>query len=132
MTTLHESKIPDRIDVLLKAYGERSRSVRLDDAFDRKVLLAREINRLSLPKPASSARWRHMAIATSISLLIGLGILFREPFSGRMQSAAPVTPSPQEAISIIRESLFLVSTELRRGTSLAVEYVDPASTHSED
>jgi len=66
-----------------------------------------------------------MAIAASISLLIGLGVLFREPFTGRLHTPATVVPSQQEALSIIRESLFLVSDELRRGTSLAVEYVDP-------
>jgi len=125
MKSIHPSDHPDSLHSLLEAYGERCRRVGLDETFERKVIAARDRKRTFRQTHSSSSLWRHMAIAASISLLIGLGVLFREPFTGRLHTPATVVPSQQEALSIIRESLFLVSDELRRGTSLAVEYVDP-------
>ncbi len=129
MKTANENKSEHSLDALLEAYGARCRRVKTGSSFDRRVLGALDRNR-SLPRrnPAP-ALWRHMLIAASVSLLIGLGVLFRDPFSARLNSSAQVTPSPEETLSIIRETLFLVSDELRRGTSLAVEYVDPTPTH---
>ena len=68
------------------------------------------------------SRWIYMA--ASVALLITFGII-ADRFKVNDGYANKTSPeSSYEALSIIRETLFIVSGELQKGTELAVNNID--------
>ena len=121
----------DDLDSMLEEYGEICRKIRSRASSGSDLMpFSDDIPVYKAGKRILARRYsRWIYIAASIAILVTFGIVTDRSKVQDENIDNAVSESSYETLSIIRETLFIVSGELQKGTELAVKNIDTGAEY---